>query len=163
MRSTLRFGRAHQTTSHAPARRDQAADKRLIRRLSHHIAFLEKELAGLDGDTCQAIKAFPVGCKTEAQLKSVPGVGDLTARTLQSQRPELGTIGRHQIAALVGVVPIIRDPGLMQGRRSIAGEPLYGACCTWRADCDPSRLSGAACLTSGSLRVADRGRLLSWR
>ena len=31
-------------------RRDQAADKQLIRRLSRHIAFLEKELAEHDGD-----------------------------------------------------------------------------------------------------------------
>ena len=34
---------------------------------------------------------------------------------------KLGTIGRHQLAALVGVAPINRDSGLMRGRRSIAG------------------------------------------
>jgi len=102
-------------------RRDQAVDKQLIRKLNRHIAFLERELAELDGDIGQAIKASPVWCETEALLKSVPGVGDVTARTLLAQLPELGTIGRHQLAALVGIAPINRDSGLMRGRRSIAG------------------------------------------
>ena len=102
-------------------RRDQAVDKQLTRRLDRHIGFLEKELAELDSDIGQAIKASPVWCETEALLKSVPGIGDVTARTLLAQLPELGTIGRHQIAALVGIAPINRDSGLMRGRRSIAG------------------------------------------
>jgi transposase len=102
-------------------RRDQAVDKQLSRRLSRHIAFLEKELVELDGDIGQTIKVSPVWCETEALLKSVPGVGDVTARTLLAQLPELGTIGRHQLAALVGIAPINRDSGLMRGRRSIAG------------------------------------------
>jgi transposase len=104
--------------------RDQAVDKqliRMIRRLNRHIAFLERELEELDGDIGQAIKASPVWRETEALLKSVPGIGDVTARTLLAQLPELGTIGRHQLAALVGIAPINRDSGLMRGRRSIAG------------------------------------------
>ena len=102
-------------------RRDQAVDKQLTRKLDRHIAFLERELAELDGDIGRAIKASPVWCETEALLKSVPGIGDVTARTLLAQLPELGSIGRHQLAALVGVAPINRDSGLMRGRRSIAG------------------------------------------
>jgi len=106
-------------------RRDQAVDKQLIRRVGRHIAFLERELVELDRDIDGAIKASPVWCETEALLKSVPGIGDVTARTLLAQLPELGTIGRHQLAALVGIAPINRDsglmPGLMRGRRSIAG------------------------------------------
>jgi transposase len=102
-------------------RRDQAVDKQLIRRLDRHISFLEGELAELDRDIGLAIKASPVWCETEALLKSVPGIGDVTARTVLAQLPELGTIGRHQLAALVGIAPINRDSGLMRGRRSIAG------------------------------------------
>lgn len=102
-------------------RRDQAVNKQLTRRLEQHIGFLEKELAELDSDIGQAIKASPVWRETEALLKSVPGIGDVTARTLLAQLPELGTIGRHQIAALVGNAPINLDSGLMRGRRSIAG------------------------------------------
>jgi transposase len=57
----------------------------------------------------------------ERLLKSVPGIGDVTARTLLAELPELGTIDRHQLAALVGVAPINRYSGLMRGRRTIAG------------------------------------------
>ena len=52
---------------------------------------------------------------------SVPGIGDVTARTLLAERPELGSISRQQLAALVGVAPLNRDSGLMRGRRAIAG------------------------------------------
>lgn len=102
-------------------RRDQAVDKQLTRRLERHISFLEKEPAEPDSDIGQAIKASQVWCETEALLKSVPGICNLTARPLLAQLPEHGTIGRHQIAALVGIAPINRDSGLMRGRRSIAG------------------------------------------
>ena len=46
----------------------------------------------------------------------------MTARTRYlADLPELGTVSRHQVAALVGVAPINRDSGLMRGRRAIAG------------------------------------------
>ena len=147
-------------------RRDQAVDKQLIRRLNRHITFLERELSELDGDIGQAIKASPVWCETEALLKSVPGIGDVTARTLLAQLPELGTIGRHQLAALVGIAPINRDSGLMRSRRSIArgranvgaGRAVHGC-----ADRDPARLSVPALLRAAHLSVAGRGRSPSWR
>jgi transposase len=99
----------------------QAIDKQLARRLDRHIAFLEKELAEIDRNMGQAIKASPAWREAEALLKSVPGIGDVTARTLLAELPELGTISRHQLAALVGVAPVNRDSGLMRGRRTIAG------------------------------------------
>jgi transposase len=102
-------------------RRRHAVDKQLARRLDRHVAFLEKELADVDRDIGQAIKTSPAWSEAEALLKSVPGIGDVTARTLLAELPELGTIGRHQLAALVGIAPINRDSGLMRGRRAIAG------------------------------------------
>jgi transposase len=102
-------------------RRRQAVDKQLARTLDRHVAFLEKELAEVDRDIGQSIKTSAVWREAEALLKSVPGIGDVTARTLLAELPELGTIGRHQLAALVGVAPINRDSGLMRGRRAIAG------------------------------------------
>src|SRR5215217_92266 len=102
-------------------RRRQAVDKHLARRLDRHVAFLEKELAEVDRAINQAIRSSPAWREAEALLKSVPGIGDVTARTLLAELPELGTIGRHQLAALVGVAPVNRDSGLMRGRRTIAG------------------------------------------
>src|SRR4051794_28860158 len=76
-------------------RRGQVIDKQLARRLDRHVVFLEKELAEVDRDIGQAIKTSPVWRETEALLKSVPGIGDVTARTLLAELPELGTIGRQ--------------------------------------------------------------------
>jgi len=98
-----------------------SVDKHLARRLDRHVAFLEKELAEIDRAINQAIRSSPAWRETEALLKSVPGVGDVPARTLLAELPELGTVSRHQLAALVGVAPVNRDSGLMRCRRAIAG------------------------------------------
>ena len=38
-----------------------------------------------------------------------------------AELPELGTLSRHQVAALVGVAPFNRDSGAWRGRRSVWG------------------------------------------
>jgi transposase len=45
----------------------------------------------------------------------------MRSQTLIADLPELGTLDRRRIAALVGVAPINRDSGQMRGRRTIAG------------------------------------------
>ncbi len=54
-------------------------------------------------------------------LESVRGVGRVSAATLRVVIPELGTLTRQQVAALVGVAPINRDSGGKSGRRYIRG------------------------------------------
>lgn len=55
------------------------------------------------------------------QLTSVKGVAEITAATLLAELPELGTLTRREISALVGVAPVNRDSGKMRGRRTIFG------------------------------------------
>ena len=43
------------------------------------------------------------------------------ALTLLANLPELGTLDRRQIAALVGVAPFNRDSGAMRGKRHVWG------------------------------------------
>ena len=57
----------------------------------------------------------------EDLLRSVPGVGKVVARTLIAELPELGQLGRRQIAALVGVAPLARDSGAFRGKRMVWG------------------------------------------
>ena len=102
-------------------RRRQARDKRLTKRLDAHLAWLHKELTGIETDLDQAVRESPVWRAKENLLKSVPGIGPTTARTLLAQLPELGALDRRRIAALVGVAPINRDSGCFRGRRMIAG------------------------------------------
>ena len=42
-------------------------------------------------------------------MTSMPGVGKVLAYTLLSELPELGSLNRKEIAALVGVAPINRE------------------------------------------------------
>ncbi len=58
--------------------------------------------------------------KTEI-LTSVPGVGKVLAYTLLSELPELGSLNRKEIAALVGVAPMNRESGTWNGKRRIRG------------------------------------------
>jgi transposase len=54
-------------------------------------------------------------------LQTVPGVGPGVARTLLIDLPELGHLGRREIASLVGVAPFTRGSGTMRGVRRIRG------------------------------------------
>ena len=79
------------------------------------------------------IEASPVWYAKQDLLKSVPGIGNVVARTLIAELPELGQVDRHQIAALAGVAPMNRDSGRYRGKRKIQGgrvevrAPLYMA------------------------------------
>ncbi|MFI0348767.1 MAG: transposase [Chthoniobacterales bacterium] len=54
-------------------------------------------------------------------MKSVKGIGQVTAIMLLAYMPELGSLNEKQIAALAGVAPYNNDSGRHQGRRSIKG------------------------------------------
>ena len=54
-------------------------------------------------------------------MRTVKGVGPVTASTLSADLPELGLYNKKQIAALVGVAPFNNDSGNWRGRRRIKG------------------------------------------
>jgi transposase len=85
------------------------------------VKVLEKELAGLDTDIGNAVRGSPAWRDKEDLLVSVPGVGPIIARTLIAELPELGRLGRKQIAALAGLAPFTRQSGQWRGRSFIGG------------------------------------------
>ncbi len=85
------------------------------------IDWLEGRLKDLDGDLRRRLQASPVWRERDDLLRGVPGVGPVTAATLLAALPELGTLDRRQISALVGVCPFNRDSGQCRGRRMIFG------------------------------------------
>ena len=89
--------------------------------LAKHVRWLERELAGVDGDLASAIERSPVWRAKEDLLRGVPGVGRVLATTLLADLPELGRLSRRERAALVGVAPINRDSGTFRGQRSVWG------------------------------------------
>ena len=90
-------------------------------RIEAHIAWLEQELKDLDGGLQQTLRRSPVWREKDDLLRSVPGVGEQLSLTLLAYVPELGTLDRRQIAALVGVAPFSRDSGTLRGKRTIWG------------------------------------------
>ena len=99
-----------------------AVDHRDIRRqIKATIEWLEKQLNINEYDLDQAVKQTPAWREKADLLKSVPGVGRVTAITMLALLPELGRLSRRQIAALVGVAPFNRDSGIFRGRRAVWG------------------------------------------
>lgn len=90
-------------------------------RIEAHIAWLKQELDELDTDLRQRIQHSPAWREKDDLLRSVPGVGPQVSLTLLAYLPELGTLNRKQIAALVGVAPFNRDSGPYRGKRSVWG------------------------------------------
>ena len=86
-----------------------------------HITWLEQELAKSDSNLRYIIRESPIWREKDNLLRSVPGVGPVLSATLLADLPELGTLNRRQIAALVGVAPLNRDSGTLRGRRSVWG------------------------------------------
>lgn len=102
-------------------RRQQARGAKVERSLDRHIQFLEKQLAEVDEDIDRTVRQSPIFVAKDELMQSVPGVGKVTSRTLLAELPELGRLGRKQIAALVGVAPMNWDSGTMRGQRRISG------------------------------------------
>ena len=102
-------------------RRRLTRDRGLQRRIDAHITGLQRALRDLETDLYDTIRSSPAWRETENLLRSVPGVGPITASTLIAELPELGHLDRRQIAALVGVAPFNRDSGTRRGRRMIRG------------------------------------------
>jgi transposase len=98
-----------------------SASKRVQKRIQAHLDWLTMELARVNDDLDQAIRHSPIWQEQEDLLQSVPGVGPVLTRTLLAELPELGTLNRKQIAALVGVAPLNRDSGTLRGTRKVWG------------------------------------------
>lgn len=86
-----------------------------------HIKWLETRLKKIDDDLSGAIQESPIWKEKDNLLKSMPGVGRIVSFTILANLPELGTLNRKQIAALVGVAPYCRDSGTFRGKRTVWG------------------------------------------
>jgi transposase len=94
---------------------------RITRDLRNHIRWLERRIEEVDGDIGTLIQDSPVWRVQDDLLRTVPGIGPATARTLLAELPELGQLDRRAIASLVGVAPFNCDSGTHRGGRHIWG------------------------------------------
>ena len=90
-------------------------------KVEEHIDWLNRELEELDKEINDHVHQIPQFSEKEKILRSAKGVGPVLCAKLLSGVPELGTINRKKIAALVGVAPLNRDSGTMRGKRTVWG------------------------------------------
>jgi transposase len=92
----------------------QRLSRRRIARLTADIDTLDKHLVEIVASDAALGHRYRL-------LTSMPGVGPLLACTLIALLPELGSMSRKQVAALVGVAPYAFESGTLKGKRCIWG------------------------------------------
>ena len=100
-------------------------------RIDRILVALEEELHGLDSELTQRLRESPLWREREDLLRSVPGVGSVTIFSLLADLPELGSLNRREVAAIVGVAPLNRDSGKFRGSRRCWGGRTCAPHCTW--------------------------------
>ena len=103
----------------AEGNRLDLATTRAARSIRSVLKTLDKQLIDIDHDVDEHLERHFK--EQRALLDSVKGVGPVTILTLSSVLPELGKLGRRQIAKLVGVAPLADDSGQRKGKRRIWG------------------------------------------
>lgn len=89
--------------------------------LHRTLAFLDEELARLDASINALTASDPALLHKQQIMRSMDGIGRVTAMTLCADIPELGSITHRQAAALGGVAPTTIQSGASKRNGSIQG------------------------------------------
>jgi transposase len=124
------------------SRLGQTADRFIQKTLVRLLKAVDREIKATEERIAKLLEDDETWKGKLELLLSTPGVGKTVAATLVAELPELGRLGRQEIASLVGVAPFARDSGSSRGKRSIGGgrrsvrSVLYMAALTARR-CNP--------------------------
>jgi len=89
------------------------------------IACLSKQITKIEAQIKLLIETNPKLARNAEILTSIHGVGPVVANALQALMPELGTLGRREVAALAGVAPHPNQSGGRDKyRKTIPGRPI---------------------------------------
>jgi len=105
----------------AEENRRKRATREVGTHIQRHLDWLKEELAAIDEKLEAMVQRNTHFRGKDEVLRSTPGVGRVFSKTALSLLPELGTLNRKQIAALVGVAPFNSDSGVSKGRRIVWG------------------------------------------
>ena len=105
----------------AEKQRLSRASGTMRKELRHHIAYLEGRIKEVEQDLDKTVRRSEGWRRKSEIVRSVPGFGQAFCAMVLAKVPELGTLNRKQIGALVGVAPMLDDSGSRHGRRIIAG------------------------------------------
>lgn len=103
----------------AEQNRLEHAGHRAAKSITSVLKLLDRQIEAIDAQIDDHMEQH---FKAQRQLlDSVKGVGPVTILTLTAALPELGQLGRRQIAKLVGVAPLADDSGGRNGKRRTWG------------------------------------------
>jgi transposase len=90
---------------------------------------VDKQIAELDKEIASLIDADKTTARQRDIVRSIPGLGAVASAAILTYLPEIGTLNRHQVGSLAGVVPYNRDSGQCKGKSFISGgrKPLRDA------------------------------------
>ena len=93
----------------------------LKQQIRRQIRTIEAAIERLQKEVMRIVKADPGLARRYDILRSIKGVGIVTAVAILANFPEIGTCNAKQTAMLVGLAPIADDSGDRTGSRSIRG------------------------------------------
>lgn len=102
-------------------RLSETADAETARDIEEHIAWLSHAIHRAEAIIRDLIKADAALAEADTLMRSMPGVGPVTAATLLALMPELGRRRHKALAMLAGLAPVNADSGLKRGQRAIRG------------------------------------------
>jgi transposase len=103
------------------ARLADALDPEIDADLKSHIAWLDQAIVGIEASIRALIDASAKLASAQTLMRSMPGVGLVTAATLIALMPELGQRSNKTITMLAGLAPLNVDSGNKRGQRKIRG------------------------------------------
>jgi len=100
-------------------RLEHARHASVLRSLKQHLATLKKAFDSLEKEIACLVKSCPALAHKASLMRSVKGVGPVTAATLLAYMPELGSLSKGEAARLAGLAPMNRDSGKLSAPRHV--------------------------------------------
>lgn len=102
--------------------REKTQTVTLLKRLTlDRIAQVQRQIAKIEAEIKARLKATPETARAHQIVTSIPGIADVSAAALLIECPEIGKLGRKQIANLAGLAPMTRESGQWKGKAFIQG------------------------------------------
>ena len=91
----------------------------MLKSLKKHIAELKADLAAIESEIDQLVQENDTLKKKVALMRTVIGIGPISAMVLLAYVPSIGQLTKGQVARLAGLAPINNDSGKKRGPRHV--------------------------------------------
>ena len=92
-----------------------------LRQAKARLALISRQLRDIDAEISTCIAQDGATAHKRSILRSIPGIGAVTAAAILIECPEVGTLIKKQVASLSGLAPMTRHSGKWRGKAFIQG------------------------------------------